>query len=184
MPNTRLASSTPTSSSRTTARWVNLILSWIYFFFIWNWIESIIDTAAAKGRLAESRHFPQLVRHQRRVFPVRLAELQDEMGFLDLRRIPGILHQTLFSFSPFSSWLNVYNYQNFACSPNGVMHTYIGKKPWELKRTKKPKLFQKRAACVPRSSRNSWGRHEIKGVTTLCSFSATRQPSRTNTLSS
>lgn len=47
------------------------------------------------GCVAESRHFPIFLRHQRRIFPVRLAKLQNEMGFLDLRWISG-MHRPLF----------------------------------------------------------------------------------------
>jgi hypothetical protein len=77
------------------------------------------------------------------------------MGFLDLRRIPGTLHQTLFSFSFLLFHLD---YMSIIIKTLPIHQTElcIGKKPWELKRQKKPKLFQKRAACVPRSSRNSW----------------------------
>lgn len=40
--------------------------------------------------LAEPRHLPQLMRHRRRVLPVRHSELHDEVGLVDLRRIPGL----------------------------------------------------------------------------------------------
>lgn len=38
----------------------------------------------SSGGVAEPRHLPKLVRHQRRVLPVRPAELQDEVGVVDL----------------------------------------------------------------------------------------------------
>lgn len=54
-----------------------------YFTFFFSPFENL------QGGVAESRHFPQFVRYQRRVFPVWSAKLQDEMGIVDVRRFPG-----------------------------------------------------------------------------------------------
>ncbi len=39
--------------------------------------------------LALSRHLPLQLRNQRRVLSIRRSAVQDEMGIVDVRRVPG-----------------------------------------------------------------------------------------------
>lgn len=43
------------------------------------------------GEVAFARNLQVVLRHQRRVLPLRHPSLQNEMGFLDLRRFRGIV---------------------------------------------------------------------------------------------
>ena len=47
-----------------------------------------------RGEVALARNIQVLLRHQRRVLPLRHPSLQNEMGFLDLRRFRGKLLKT------------------------------------------------------------------------------------------